>query len=119
VKIVDRAAFLAMPKGTVYAKYTPSYFNDLAIKDDTLTGGTDWFYQDIIGSIYCNDTGDFCDQLDASQVDGLSVRMDFEALGRDGLFEKDQLFAVWEPEDVRGLIGRLERALADAEEAAA
>lgn len=117
MRIVDRATFLTLSKGTVYAKYEPCWFGDLDIKDDTLSlvAPGDWFYQDIVNAIDSTGGFDFAEQLDDSLANGSSVRMDFDGLGRDGLFEADQLFAVWEPQDVRGLIHRLHRALADVE----
>lgn len=123
MRIVDRVTFLAMPKGTVYAYYKPCVFDDLCIKDDTLpTGGVgtfgDWFYQQIADSVDSTGSLDFFDQLDASEKIGSSLRMDFDCLSRNGLFAAEQLFAVWEPQDVRGLIHRLQRALADVEGAA-
>jgi len=35
------------------------------------------------------------------------LTMDFDSYGRDGLFDGDQLFAVWESNDVKALIERL------------
>ena len=37
--------------------------------------------------------------------------MDFAYEGRDGLFDKDQLFAVWSIRDIRSLIDRLQECL--------
>lgn len=35
--------------------------------------------------------------------------MDFDNEGRDGFFNREQLFAVWEPADVSALMERLTR----------
>lgn len=46
-----------------------------------------------------------------AQENGVSVAMDFETQGRDGMFDHDQLYAVWEPQDVAALVERLRRCL--------
>ncbi|WP_261793824.1 hypothetical protein [Pseudomonas oryzihabitans] len=42
--------------------------------------------------------------------------MDLESRGRDGLYDQDQMFTVWEPDNVRALIQRLQRALIEAQQ---
>jgi hypothetical protein len=115
MKIVDRKTFLAMPRGTVYAKYAPCYFEDLAIKEDTWTD--DFLYQAINDALAMEPGIDCASQMDdlaeRSLATGSSIAMDFDCLGRDGLFDEDQLFAVWEPQDVRALIARLQRTLGE------
>lgn len=115
MRIVDRATFFTLPKGTVYAKYMPCVFEDLCIKDDTGVGYNDWYYQQIVDAVESESSNEWADKLHDAEVNGTSMPMDFDCTGRDGLYEDDQLFAVWEPQDVRGLIHRLHRALADVE----
>jgi hypothetical protein len=38
---------------------------------------------------------------------GEEIPLDFDCQGRDGLFDLDQLFAVWSDSDVEALITRL------------
>lgn len=113
MKIVDRKMFIAMPEGVVFAKYEPCNFGDLCIKGESITweNGNDFYYQDINAAVDSHSCGEFADKLFESQEKGTSVGMNFHVQGRDGLFDKDQLFAVWEPEDVRALIARLEETL--------
>jgi hypothetical protein len=106
MKIVDRKAFLALPAGTVYAKYAPSYFEELCIKGETLPYN-DWCEQDIVGSFHAKDSGEWSNLLDESLMTGKSLQMDFNIEARDGCFDDDQLFAVWEQRDVLALIARL------------
>jgi len=40
-----------------------------------------------------------------------SVEVDFENTSRDGMFEDEQLYAVYEKEDVEKLIARLQQTL--------
>ena len=113
MKIVDRKTFLALPPETLFAKYEPCAFEDLCIKGETW--GDDFLVQDITGSIECCDSNEFVNRLDHSEATEESVPMDFECTGRDGCFDEGQLFAVWEPNDVRALIERLGRCLPNAE----
>lgn len=112
MKIIDRATFLSMPEGTVYAKYVPMLFGDLMIKGETIPG--DFYFQQIVDAIDSESSNDWADKLIDSQENGTSLAMDFHCEGRDGFYDEDQLFAVFEPRDVRSLIERLQEALTDA-----
>lgn len=117
MRIVDLQTFLAMPAGTVFAKYRPCVFGDLHIKGDTLASGTDFFYQQIVDALDVNDSGEFADELRRATRDGATgpeIAMDFNCEGRDALFDADQLFAVWSRDDVAALIERLTVALQQA-----
>ena len=109
MKIVNLTTFRALPPNTVFSKYTPCAFEDLHIKGETWE--TDFLTQSISDAIASTGTSDFMHQLDNAQQTGASVPMDFDNACRDGCFESDQLFAVWEPQDVAALITRLQECL--------
>lgn len=111
--IVDRAKFLALPAGTLFSKYEPCVFGGLMIKGDSIffDGGNDFWCQQIADAIDANDSGEFADKLIDAQENGASVGLDLDCQMRDGLFDHDQLFAVWEPHDVAQLIERLQAAM--------
>jgi hypothetical protein len=106
MKIVDLKTFLELPENTLYSKYGSCVFGDLQIKMETTHN--DFFTQQICDSIECSGSDEYFDKLEAAQHGGVSLKMDFDIMGRDGLFENDQLFAVWENEDVEALIERLQ-----------
>ena len=108
MKIVNRKTFLGMPAGTVFAKFSPHIFGDLCIKGESI-GDIDFFYQQIVDAIAARDSGEEVDILDAALEEGAELEFDFYCETRDGLYEQDQLFAVWSAKDVRTLIGRLEK----------
>lgn len=115
MKIVDRKTFLAMPAGTVFSKYEPCFFGELCIKGESLHTN-DFLEQQIADSIECSGSQDFSDKLNDAAEFGGSLAMDFNCQGRDGCFEGDKvMFAVWERQDVCGLISRLRRALRDSQ----
>jgi hypothetical protein len=115
MKIVDRQTFLAMPAETVFSKYTPSMFEGLNVKGDTIYSegrAIDFFYQDIgADAIEVRDSGEWGAKLDLSEQTGCELAMDFECQGRDGCFDDDQLFAVFSKADVAALMERLKRCL--------
>jgi hypothetical protein len=47
VKLINRTEFLALPAGTVYAKWEPCCFGELQIKGDS-TDYNDFWYQSLI-----------------------------------------------------------------------
>lgn len=109
MKIVNRNTFLSLPAETLYSEYELCVFGDLSIKCDTV-GQNDFVTQKIADSVRCNDSEEFFDILDAAARTGESFSMDFDYASRDGLFgDDDQLFVVWEREDVIALIERLTR----------
>lgn len=110
MKIVDRKTFLSMPGETLFSKYEPCNFGPLEIKSDTV-GANDFLSQQIVDAVRCNNSAEFADILLDAQRTGASFSMDFDYLGRDGMFDDEQLFAIWEPDDVAALIERLTKLL--------
>lgn len=119
MRIVDRETFLALPPGTVFAKFggpdgdpTDAFFGEVAIKCDTC--GRDFVYQDLLGQFegWTGSDSHF-DEIERMIADQSheSPPLDYESAGRDGLFDDKQRFAVFSQEDTRRLIARLQSAL--------
>lgn len=106
MKLVDRKTFLQLPKGTVFQKYTPKMFEDLQIK--TKDKYTNDFRAD--NPIGCIDGDDFIADTDRLE-NGEEVKLHFHTSFRDGLFEEDEMYAIWNKEDIQGLIERLQETL--------
>lgn len=111
MKIVNREQFLALPSGTLFSKYQPCVFEPLAIKGDTWTN--DFLVQELHDAVDAANEAEFTDTLFFAVEEGRSVNLNLDCMGRDGLFDADQLFAVWERREVEQLIGRLQQALRD------
>jgi hypothetical protein len=112
MRIIDRSAFLALPAGTVFAKYEPHFFAPLTIKQ--ATEGADFYVQDLIPEFIGNESEeDWTATLDAVEDGEQAPPLDYELIGLDGLLDRDQLFAVFEPHDVEALIARLQQALGE------
>ncbi len=111
MRIVDLEAFRALPAGVLYAKYRPCTFDNLSIKGDTWEH--DFLTLSVIEPSFVGDMdcGERCATLDAMSERGESRAIEFDSYGRDGMFDKDQLFAVWERDDVAVLIEQLQGTL--------
>jgi hypothetical protein len=112
MRIVDRATFLAQPAGTLFAKYQPHSFGELAIKGDTVHA--DFYVQELLPwPIDCHDSGQYFDWLETIDRGETSRPLDYDIEARDGLFDEDQRFAILDHGDVEALIARLQKAQID------
>jgi hypothetical protein len=91
-----------MPSGTVFAKYHPQNFDSIAIKLDTWNN--DFVYLPLDSEIDAHDTASLMEIQDGMVEHGHDVEVSFEESSRDGMFDENQLFAVWSTKDVVGLI---------------
>lgn len=108
MKIVDRKTFLSLPENTLYNTYEPCVFGPLEIKGESLSN--DWFVQSL-NTVNGRSSDDRDLVLDEAEESGVSFSFDLNCEGRDGCFENNQLFAVWEKEDVEALITRLQECI--------
>lgn len=120
MRIVDRKTFLALPSGTVFMKFpaqpADGSYADLApdgclqIKWDTC--GEDFVTQDLVPfPDGWQDCKDIFDDMQAMLRGEPGKMADYDCAGRDGLFDKDQFFQVWDIDDHQKLIGLLYKAL--------
>ena len=92
-----------MPAYTLFSKYEPCVFYELNIKMNTI-GDDDFVYQPIAQSVALHGDKDFYSTLDAALNNGESLNVDLDCFSRDGEFKKHQVFAVWELNDLVGLV---------------
>ena len=102
MKIVDRKSFLQLPKGTVYSKFMPYEFWGFSIKiSDPEEDGNEWVHIPLVDGFIKNNNHEITiDNYDYFEFD-------LDCSVRDGLYEKDQLFAIYDKDDVMKLIARL------------
>ena len=103
MRIVNRKEFLELPSGTVFSKYKPCIFDGLYIKSYSI-GTNDFLYQSLIGNIKCSDGVEFSDILFSAVEKQSNIELDFELPERDGLFDDEQLFAIYSKDDVTELV---------------
>ena len=105
MKIVNRQEFLALPSGTLYAKYRECCIAELTIKtsepiDDK---NQDFYYKDLLDTELCG--GELIDLFDKTPIPEIELNFDTNiSTSRDGFFDQDQLFAVLTKEEHRKLI---------------
>lgn len=100
MKIINRQQFLLMPEGTYYRKYYPiDLCGELFIKGESLKD--DWYELDMLG------IEDYNEFIDSGPDLTKEYKTDPIAGGRDGLYEQDQLFAVYSKREVQNLLAEL------------
>lgn len=109
MKIVDRKTFLALPEGTIYAKGVPWSFEGLSIKDEN-AGSNDWWYLEPCW-VEANDSSEVFDRLTEMQERGASYPMQ-TSITRDGLYDEDAIFLVFERDDLLKLREMVDKAIA-------
>lgn len=114
MRIVNREEFLDLPAGTVFCKYAPIYFGDMEIKGTrsnyTNTVRDDYTTQLVMQTELIGD--EFNDFMLKGESVGKTFKLhDGDCYGRDGGFDTEQLFAVFEKEDVENVIAKLTQAL--------
>lgn len=107
MKVVSRSEFLKLPAGTFYAKGEPWCFNTLCVKDDSLDN--DWYYLNPAW-VDANDSSEAVERLDEMLELGKSHPME-EAVGRDGCFDMNDIFLVFERADLEKLRGFVDKAI--------
>lgn len=110
MRIVNKKEFLALPAGTLYSEYDPQVIDGLFIKGETIFHGgipRDYVYESLIGNVDANDSNEEFEILIDAEENGTSFKLDFDCRMRDGLFDDSKLYAIYEPEDIIGLINKL------------
>ena len=108
MKIVNRIEFLKLPSGTMYSLYSPIVFEGLYVKFDSINSTVGEKYIDFLNisltdSIDSEDFNKYMEEFEKMEK-GSSIGMDFDCIGRNGLYDLDQKYAVWEKKDVQGLM---------------
>jgi hypothetical protein len=107
MKIINKPKFIKLPPYTLYSIYSPCHFGDLSVKSDSTNNS---FY-----SISLNDpvefysSEQFVELLENASKTGESVNTDLESYYRDSDCNDNQLYAIWEKQDLlklQELIGK-------------
>lgn len=106
MRIYRRAAFLDLPAGVIFAKGKQWYFGNLAQKHETIisSSGTpiDFNYLDLESIEMGVDSGEYFDRLNLMLEAGESYPLE-DDLSRDGCFDDEDLFLVYEAADLQRL----------------
>ena len=112
MRIVDLEEFLALPGETLFQPYGSYCFGELNIKIESSPKQLEmknYNVSNLSGAIENKGQGDILDRLFRAEKQGLCLKMDYNSnIGvRKG--EHNQLFAVYEKDDVEALIVRLQK----------
>lgn len=107
MKIINATEFLKMPSGTVFAKYKPCIFGDLRVKGETYDDRNDFVYAPLTLTVMNGGSDDLDDKLEDMQNNGTEEILDIEEYGRDGMYDTDQLYAVYSKDDIKQLVVKL------------
>ena len=103
MKILSTEEFAKLPPGVVFSEWEPNFLGDLQIKGEAYVS-RGWF------SFTSAPVNSIDVPLEQDLESGDSIPVDLEHYTRNSL-PTEQLFAVWEPDDLRKLIGKLETAI--------
>jgi hypothetical protein len=108
MKILNRKDFLKTPAGTLWSYYEPCNFRDLSVKtSDRKDYENDFVSFSLIAGFDFFDSGEFLEICQRMEM-GESVPQSFEQTTREGLFEDEQLFLVYEQGDIQKMIETLQ-----------
>jgi hypothetical protein len=108
MRVYRREEFLQLPPGTIYATGGQWYFGALNIKHETTDYG-DWWSLDPCW-IEGRGSNEYFAILDGMLEKGTSHPMQ-DAVTRDGIFDKDALFLVFEKDDLLKLRTMIDEAI--------
>jgi len=91
--IVSLEQFLKYPEGTIYSKYKPCLTDGLHVKADSLDTG-DFVCMGLIDPV-AGDHWEACQKMEQ----GEHVPYEQDDYGRDGMFDDEQLFMVYDQTD--------------------
>jgi len=110
MRLVKRKEFVRLPAGTLFAPMMQKWvFGELSVKGGSLDFGneTDDFLELGLNWIDGDDTYQVCERLDEMLADS-SVSYPLQsAYGREGLFDPDMVYLVYEPADVAALVSEI------------
>jgi len=106
MKVYNRTDFMKLPNDVIFSKGKKWYFDGLGIKGDTI--GSDFIYTDLIS--ICSHNMDQLDERFTSMLEhGLSYPIN-DVDGRDGFFDSEDLFLVYEDSDLDRMIDLFQKA---------
>lgn len=103
MKVVDREAFKRLPAGTAFQRGKPWRWSGLRFKQESYAD--DWRYIEI-DSVEADNTGELVDRFS-----GVSYQIEDGSI-RDGRFDPDDLFLIYEVEDLARIRGWIDEAIA-------
>jgi hypothetical protein len=108
MRIVNLEQFLAMPPGTLFAKYAPQMFGELCVKGESIPAASDFAYRPL-WEVEAGSSNELYIAIRDGEERGSDVEITVDCEQRDGLFVYDQLYAVFSDDEARRIAGALPR----------
>lgn len=107
MKVINRADFRLKPSGTLFRKYKGSCFGELEVKDCNPSSiGNDFVSSDFTTVDGEHDIYTSVGMFIAIEG-GKEFKFIYDCIGWDGMLEGDQLFAVYDADDIKKLTDAL------------
>ena len=106
MRIINRKEFLSLPEGTVFSEFEPHFFDGLFIKGETV-GDDDYLEETLVGNVASTGSGNYSDIVSRAVENGQEFSLEFGATSRNGMYDDEQLYAVYSQDDVKQLVERL------------
>lgn len=107
MKVYRREAFMRLPAGAIYAKGKPWAFGELCRLEETLRRDDgrpfDFIYTPLVDIDMGEGSHEHFQRLDDMLENGVSYPLNTETT-RDGCFDDEELFLVYEPADIDRLV---------------
>lgn len=103
MKIINKEEFLQLPEGTVFLEFKPYVFGDFKIKGETI--GRDYLEVDL-NNVFL-DVDDTVTAIDEALITNSSFDVNFNVYNRNGMFDDEQMYAVYEQNEIEKLIAVL------------
>jgi hypothetical protein len=110
MKIINYDEFVSLPKGTLYRETEPCWFGELQIKQDSINENNDWLLTRLDYLEESHSSDDFIKCYNKMEK-GESFNLDIHCSERDGMFDYDRKFLIYEKKDVEKLIELLKTCL--------
>lgn len=94
------------PKGKLFNIYKSTCFEGLRIKHETIENSNNFYYMELIGNIKNNGSEDLYNAIFEAEKGG-SLELEFDTLDIDDIEDKDIMYAVYDMNDIYGLISIL------------
>jgi hypothetical protein len=113
MRVYRRADFMQLPPGTLFCKIGEAWIfeGSLAVKGETLAGDPGDFYDRDLCTIDFGDSNELFERLEAMRDSGASFPLN-TAESRDGLYDREALFLVYEKADLEELQRVIQEAIA-------
>lgn len=115
MKIVNKEDFYKLPTGTLFANYQPIIFEGLFIKGINLYDDEglpyDFIQESLLGNLDCSGSTEQDEILFKAEKEGLSFKLDFDNSTREGFYDSEDLYAIYEKHDVQQFVSKLSTCL--------